>query len=392
MRSFAKIVLLLLLLYACISSLLYPYWWYELLFEGKASDVAFWGFGVQYVVDSILFSAATISTVITVILILALSRTSLPDTLVSTGNKAWREYVLGPNFQKTVLLLLVLTVIGTSLSGVRSAQTRESETQTKKLLERSAELQIEIKNWNEKSFGKPPLSEPTTFLLLDKETVESLYGQFEPELVPYMVVEESGAGSEVNVGANIEDVIKAELGNKLFQKKVLEYKKTEKTPERKLRDLLRYFYERKSLKRYGAVELRSDDLKKLDDASQLLSRKYQLVLDTEKLRALRDRLLTQEMISLENDLKQLHGLVYVEGDWTVSNQGDFFELDRPFIPDVTNPPICQAKLRKSQLSAQNRDLMDDTVGKTLRMVIFGNVLTGITDKSRVVLVNPIAVF
>ncbi len=137
---------------------------------------------------------------------------------------------------------------------------------------------------------------------------------------------------------------------------------------------------------------RSADLKALDDATQLLSHKYDLIVDKRKLTALRDRLLSNEKESLDNQLRTLHGLVLVQGDWLVESRQDAFVLRRPFMEDVTNAPVCEVTLKRDGVAERNREILERMGRNRMRLSVFGNVLVGTSSQSNTVLLSPIAVF
>ena len=140
------------------------------------------------------------------------------------------------------------------------------------------------------------------------------------------------------------------------------------------------------------MEFNSEERKKLDEATSLITLKYDLLIDKEKLRMLRDQLLAEERQKLEERLQQLRGLVLIEGDWTVEANQDAYIFRQPFMENVTNPPVCDVKLLRNLVSLQDRDVIEGLSTKRMRISIFGNVLAGKTQESQTVFLTPIALF
>jgi hypothetical protein len=178
----------------------------------------------------------------------------------------------------------------------------------------------------------------------------------------------------------------------MLQRKLTEYHQTPKNNERKLKDLVKYLFDKKLIKRYRNLRIESEDIRSLDEATQLLTGKFNLQIDQKQLRLLRDRLLSQEMQRLLTELHQLRGMILVEGDWSIDIQPESYVFRRPFVENVTNPPLCEIKLRKNDISTQYKDIIEGLKGSPMRLSILGNVITGISGDSRIVLLNPIAVF
>jgi hypothetical protein len=171
-----------------------------------------------------------------------------------------------------------------------------------------------------------------------------------------------------------------------------EYKSHAKTSERKLKDLLDYLLATNFVKRYQDLQTTSEDIKKLDAAVILLSTQYGLVVDTGQLTKVRDQLLSQEILKLKIELKQLRGLVLIQGDWSVEAQQDAYIFKRAFVENVSDPLVCELKVKKTDISPENRVVIEDLKGKKIRASVFGNVIVGISEETRTVTVNPMAVF
>ena len=87
----------------------------------------------------------------------------------------------------------------------------------------------------------------------------------------------------------------------------------------------------------------------------MLGTQYGLVVDNGQLTKVRDQLLSQEILKLKTELKQLRGLVLIQGDWSVETQQDTYVFRRAFIENVTEPLNCELKLKKADISSENRE-------------------------------------
>jgi len=240
--------------------------------------------------------------------------------------------------------------------------------------------------------NKPPLSEPTAFLFLDRDVVESLYGQYSPDLQRTAVIEEITNSHEIKGEVSVEDFLKTSAGQQYLQKQVSQYQNLPKTPERKLKDVVGYLSEKSLLNRFNGLEPRSDELKNLDQATHLLTSRYGIVINDRKLRSLRDSLLSEEIASLEKRLASLKGIILVEGDWVVQSVGDGYRLRSPFVENVTNPAICEVKLHRDEVPTRTRDILDSLNGKPIRLSLLGNVVVGLSESSRSMQLTPIAAY
>lgn len=251
--------------------------------------------------------------------------------------------------------------------------------------------QEQLDAWNKKD--KAPLSEPTMFVFLDNELVESLHGQYEPELVLAEIGKESKTTEELKVEVKPNEMVSASIGKEQYQKRLESYKAVPKNIERKLKNVMAYLHERHLVSQFGsALESQSDELKNIDQATQLLASKYGIVVNQEKLREARDRVFADQLAILNKRLTNLRGLVLVEGDWSVQVETDSYRLKRAFAENVTNPAFCEVKLRKDSVSPRGRDILESFGGKPLRLSVFGNVLVGISESSRSVQLTPIALY
>ncbi|MDQ3820632.1 MAG: hypothetical protein M3362_23525, partial [Acidobacteriota bacterium] len=264
----SKLIISLVALYIIIGALIYPYYWYQFFFEHGYSNKRTWNWGIGYLEDYYLVPALIITLIVFVILF-----TSKPSFLYRFIKGIWHivsYYTSGRRGSRLIAVLLLLCGMSIFTLGIRTKEEREAsqraiqeyEQEKRKLLE-AARRQV--------SSDEPPLSVPTSFIFLSKENVESLYGQYEPELIPASVIEEIKDSTDIKGEINLEDFLKTEAGKNMLQRKLTEYRQTSKNEERKLKDLARYLYDNGLLKRYGNMKTNSDEIKEIDQATKVLS-------------------------------------------------------------------------------------------------------------------------
>jgi len=284
--------------------------------------------------------------------------------------------------------------VGLWTAGLRSGDEQALQKTMRETQESLEKSKREVEKWRKDSAdkNKPPLSEPTAFLFLDRDVVESLYGQYSPDLQRTAVIEEITDSREIRGEVSVEDFLKTSAGQQFLQKQISQYQNSPKTPERKLKDVVGYLSERSLLNRFNGLEPRSDELKNLDQATHLLTSRYGIVINDKKLRSLRDSLLSEEIASLEKRLASLKGIVLVEGDWVVQSLGDGYRLRSPFVENVTHPAICEVKLHRDEVPTRTRDILDSLSGKPIRLSMLGNVVVGLSESSRSIQLTPIAAY
>ena len=391
MRKLFRPAFVAVLIFLCGGIVFDPFWWYRLVQQREYSNWELWSEPVSYAAAllwSIFFA------VITIYSVLVLSKTEVPDKLLSGSKVFWNEWVVGRKRWRVYAGTLVVIAAGLSTAGVRSRDQQQLARTLKESQENLEKSQLELKRVLKDNSDKnrPPLSEPTAFLFLDKDVVESLYGQYSPDLQRTAVIEEITNSHEIKGEVSIEDYLKTSAGQQYLQKQVSQYQNSPKTVERKLKEVVSYLTEKSLLNRFNGLEPRSDELKNLDQATHLLTSRYGIVINDRKLRSLRDSLLSEEIATLEKRLASLKGIILVEGDWVVQSVGDGYRLRSPFVENVTNPAICEVKLHRDEVPTRARDVLDSMNGKPIRMSMLGNVVVGLSESSRTVQVTPIAAY
>ena len=385
-RWLAGAGLVAILTWCAIGSVIYPEWWYRLVWEANYKEPSYWAEG-NY---AALWNTVTyfLPIALTVFAILALSRTPLPER-IELWNRRFASWLASPKgVLATSCILLAIFAVGIGTSGVRSADSRQA---MDRLAKSQKDLQAMLDKQKAVSDEAPPLSDPTSFAYIDPQEVESLYGQNEPDLVPALVRERIETSSHLTAGFSIDEYLKTDAGVERAKHEETELRETEKNPQRKLRDLIRFLYDENKLKRYGHQRWKSADLQKLEDATALLS-KYGVVADAKKLRSVRDRLLSEEVQRLDDELSVLHGLVLVEADWTVETTSDSYIFRAPVVEHISKPLYFETRIRNAGLTAKTRDVIETLKTRPIRLSVFGNVISGASPDDRSVHIAPIAAF
>jgi hypothetical protein len=369
----------LLSIYLLIGTFLYPGWWHYFFFGGGIFNASFWEDGLsrvfRFLTPVVYFSIA----VLTFVLLSGLSTPVGVRTFFAAG---WSRFIRFRFINYAAVILATLAVGSIWLTHRRNSEV------TFEQLERLGTGLIP----KDTAPGASLLAEPTTFLYVDQNAVEALYGQYEPDLIVASAKSAIEDSTEIKAGTSIEEFLKTEIGRKTLAQEEMEYKAIEKKPERKLKELLPYLYSRKLIHQFDNQPVSSsEEARSLSSAVDLL-KEYGIPIDPKKLAAARDRILAQQLSKLEEDLRQLQGLVVIQGDWAVQNVGDQYRFTRPFVDNISHSATASFEIPKAQFSQGNKASIDKLGGGTLRLRLFGNVLTGLSNGSRSVTVNPTALF
>jgi hypothetical protein len=380
-----RVIVSLVLLYVVIGSFYFPYWWYAFLFRGGLFSARHWEWGLGYVTENLVWPAIVATILLALGYILSPDgwKTRIKSNFNSASSLAVRKKIRA--VEVLLLLLLALSLLTLSSRSARDPARFFDDIEVRRLLaERTKDPAQD--DWMRELLG------PSSFLYLGKESIDSLYGQYEPDLIPTSVIEELKESNQIKGGVTLESFLTTEAGKEELRRRATEYKQTPKTPERKFKELLQYLLEKKFIRRYGSIQEWSPEVDELDQAINVLNTKYNISVDSKQVLSVRDRLLSQQMERLGNQLRDLKGLALVDGNWIVEKQADAFIFRRAFIENVTEPPICEIRIRKSELSESNRETIERLDGQPISLRIFGNALAGMTEASKVVHLNPIAIF
>jgi len=383
------VILLLLLIYVAVGTFLFPVWWYPILVEHHLS--------FAYVVDGFagaarIYYLAFFQTLIIVLTVVLVSRTHMSKKLRTWTASVWKGTTFFWMSAALGMFLLILIIVGASGLDERTREDRDLEVRLEQARLNMNKLDAEIEKSQEEAKRLVPLTIPTNFLYLDKDAADSLYGQYEPDLVPALVMEELQESSELKGKISINDYITTEAGKKELSSKMTEYRSVVKNPERKLKDLVIYLYDKNKFITFRDIQPKSETLAELDKAIRMLEQKHELKVDAAKLQTARAKFLSQELELTESQLRALKGLTLVEGTWVVSIQNGTLTLDRPFVDVVPNSPKCEVQIRTSDISPRDLEIISKLPTKSMHLSVFGNALMGVTDTSRTVLLKPVAIW
>jgi hypothetical protein len=314
------------------------------------------------------------------------------NKIVPALSEIWDFRYFIPITSSVLLILALLLILAVPTLDWRTKERRERDKEYEATMARLDKTFAEHDKVMEEYRRKLPLSVPASFVFIDIQTVESLYGQYEPELVPSIVRKEfeQSTGKKSSLGVNGYGSLEASEAE--LNKRITEYRSIEKNSERKLKELLRYLHDQGQLELFRDIEPNSEELKKLTEAKQLLSQKYGVDISENFNRRLMDQLLSEELGLIEKRLSNSRGLIFVEGEWTVALQGSMFILRRPFLNNTSRSPLCEVSISSTSISEQHKLVISSARNKPIRLSVFGNNLLGMQGNAKTVVVTPIAVY
>lgn len=147
----ARICALGLFVYCAFGVLIYPNWWYELIFERHYTEIGYWGIGNYYgIFNTISF---LLPSALTVWAILSLSTTEAAEKLQSVNRKIWSGMTNVKGFVLAFLVLATVFGVGLYSAGPRTADYRNAMAN---IAESQRKLQESMAK--AKSSESPPLS------------------------------------------------------------------------------------------------------------------------------------------------------------------------------------------------------------------------------------------
>jgi hypothetical protein len=379
-----RVTFLFVAIWCAVGVVVYPEWWYGLVFDGKYRLPSYWGEGnliAMYNTISFFFPA-----LFTIWAILSFSNSNTSSRLQKLNQRVVKALSGKTWYFGAVIALGIVFAVGLYFTGPRTKQMRDLQTSLEKSTRELKETLEKIKTTE-----VPPLSDPTSFAYIDTAEVESLYGQNEPELLPTLVKKKIEDSRKGDASVMAGEYFKTDIGLSEVRSEEQELKATEKNPQRKLKDLIDFLYEQKKLRRYGLEQTKPEELKKLDDATSLLSR-YGVVSNETKLRSVRDRLFSEELNRLENELSTLHGLVLVDGDWTVARTNGGYVFRAPVIEHISSPLSFEFRLNDNDMQPKTKEIIETFKSRPIRLTAFGNVIAGASASDQNVRIVPVAVY
>src|SRR5216683_1149756 len=160
MRKILRPAFLGILILLCGGIIFDPFWWYRLVHQGQYLSLDLWLEPVNYTI-SLLWTI--FFTLVTIYAVLVLSKTGVPDKLVSGSKTFWDDWVVGRKRWRIYVVILFVIATGVWTAGPRSHDEQawqKTIKESQESLEKSKrELQKLGKDSSDKN--KPPLSEPT---------------------------------------------------------------------------------------------------------------------------------------------------------------------------------------------------------------------------------------
>jgi hypothetical protein len=370
MRVYIRLLVLSLSVVLLIGIFLYHEWWSGFLYGGGFRDLSWWIDGGVDALQQIAVGLVTLAALLALMHVLRLARLQEVRALL--------QRVIGSPRAGDLITLLTLAIFVAIAITVGAMS--EGFWPSPKSATGSFAMTV-----------SDPALTSTTFLYIDREAVEKLSGQYEPELVPELVVSEIKSSSDVKVGVSVEDYLKTEVGKTEFQRRLTQYKELAKTPERKLKDLLPYLAQKHLMERFWGTLSNPVEFSKLDVASATL-RGQGIQVDERLLAAAREKLLAEQLHELEEKLRNLQGLVLIEGEWSVQGRGDRYVFMKPIVENVTHSSLAQFTVKRSDLTQGYEAMIEGSKGRTLHLRLFGNVLIGTADVPGTILIQPEGLF
>lgn len=238
---------------------------------------------------------------------------------------------------------------------------------------------------------KPPLSEPRTILFIDEVEIESLYSQYEDELIPAIIVQEMQGSLGFKGSFSYGNILEAGVDKTEIQKKSVEYRKQPKTPQRKLKDLLAYLHSNLLYKPLSTFRSSSKEIRDIDSAMQTLQ-VHTISFDQERVSMIREDLLQMELSKFIEDLSSTEGLVIIMGDWCVKEIDDKYLFTHRFTDYLNTPPECYVTVPKTSTLNDYMQIYSNADNTRLKLTVFGSVIKTTSQLQHSLKVRALAIF
>jgi len=364
-----RVAVLCFLLFFLAGAQMFPEWWVTFLFHGGMFSADSWRAGIAWNFENLLAPLLVCAAAL-VLFWLSLRRSTKFAQLMA-GTRRFFCGTGGNSIAGTLAALAFLSALSIAFNASSIAANQD--------------LARFVKEQHPGNVAEPALSQPALIVFMDRANIESLYSQYEPDLVPAIVKEEIGGTSQITAGLTLDGFLKTEAGKTELQKRETEYREHVKTADRKLKDLLRYLDDQKQLKRIVGFQGSSQEIKDLAQAVTTF-KKHGLPVNGPELARVRDGLLQADLGRFTDGLEKLDGLAVVEGDWTIREDAGFYVISQS-LADVSSPPICEVRIPAAALPAEYRETK-----ATFHLTVFGAVLTRPSATSQTLRLRPIAIF
>jgi hypothetical protein len=374
------------LVFLAAGFLLYPSWWYTFFFDEGWRNSAHWAWGLNY----LLYFGFLPLLFLTLVALVFFSAFRTAPWFSDARRNLHRDLKTIQNNS----FLVVLGLIAATLLLTVEPRSRETRRQEKEWAESQKRMAALTSSLIDKQPQKPPLlSKPTTFFYISEGDVNSLYSQYEPELVLSSAAAEVQNSLKIDGTIGLEGILKTEAGAEQIRKMMVQYQQTVPTTERKLNRLVSFLLKNDFLAIFDPRLSRSEQLRTFEEAVSLLRGKYSVDLNDSEVRKIRDRLADEDLRALEQRLTDLRGHLVIDGEWTLQLDADVVTFEYEFEPGVTGSPTASFEIRRDQVSTELVALSAPTTRPTrVRLTVFGSVVAPFSVQQRSVRVRPIAVF
>ena len=147
----------------------------------------------------------------------------LPATLRNAIKSFGLKLIDGTGGRLIRLILVSSIIIGLFTLDSRIAEIKRQE---------HLELEEFVEGVRVMRLTNSPLAGPTSFIFLSSQNIDSLYGQYEPELIPATIIDEMQKSNQLKAGIKLDEYLTTEVGKNELERRMTEYKRISKNSER----------------------------------------------------------------------------------------------------------------------------------------------------------------
>jgi hypothetical protein len=349
--------------YVTVGCVIFGGWWYGLLWDGEFN----WSYvadGLKVLLDEYFFLSMCIVFAVVAAFILG-------------SFFKLRLFRLVDKFAGRIVLATILILFTTAIVVYH---TEKSQYDLQHAVELSVLTIDNIQKSLAASNSPPHIMPPVDFQYIDKSRVDELYNQIEPDLIEKERTVDKTHSAKGKLGAGVSGVAngEAEVGKTESDKSTFE--RATFTTERKCVDLMNYVVDNRAPKYYTtspwwfvgrlrtALALTMEQIRKAPfNLSNIPREKHFGDPPSEEDKREAEQKVKQYQSELQNDLENLTGYVFIEGDFGGAVNGDTLTLTEAFSVKPRKV-VFRINLPKSQMPEfQNQNKVRLTVfGDTIR--------------------------
>lgn len=385
-NSFRRLLLFCVLSICLLGSILYPYWWHRLLFEGgilKGGDIVW---TLDYLYWKIPFRVFAI-----IIAIGIGAYAFIPRSRQYFSNLHYRTNGLNNFFytdlgHKTLISVFIIWVIYSVMAMPFFAEYNkrsllsELTKQGANSIIRKYKNTIDIRN------------NVYNLLYSNNDSISQTYSQIEPEIEKTKVISSEGSNTSLQAGLPIgENTATAEISNSTNT--TTEYSvKPDKTQIKKIISIIAHLQDNDKILGYNEDMPEAPEASELDKAAKLL-RSLDITYDQSKLNAFQTEFANRDKQSFLTSLGGYGKYIIIAGLWEHRpNSKGFIELKKQLqFTQEKSKLAVKLQVRKVDLIQSTRDLMDEHQGKPIQLVVFGKTFNSNNDTGEISLF-PLAFF